>query len=88
MKININPNLPILLGDEDDIGNPIRVLFFPDEIGVYKLLDFRLDYFHYLWAKPSLLLDGPRVLIDVKAMHSHLGLKPGQIFVVPSKNIY
>ena len=89
MVINANSDLPILLGDGDDISHPIRVLFFPDETGVYKLLDFRLDCFYYLWAEPSLLLlDGPRVWIDVKAMHSHLGVKPGHIFVVPGENIY
>ena len=56
---------------------------------VYKLLDFPLDCFHYLWEEPSLLLlDGPRVRIDVKAMHSHLGVKPGHIFAVSGENIY
>jgi len=80
---------PILLGDGDDISHPIRVLFFPDETRIYKLLDFRLDLFHYLWAEPSLLLlDGPHVRIDVKAMHSHLGVKPGHIFIVSGENIY
>ena len=39
-KINADSDLPILLSDGDDIGYPSRVLFFPDEIGVYKLLDF------------------------------------------------
>ena len=38
--VNTDPDLSILLGDRDDIGYPIRVLFFPDEIGVYKILDF------------------------------------------------
>ena len=40
MKINANSDLPFLLGDEDDISYPIRVLFFLDETGIYKLLDF------------------------------------------------
>jgi len=40
MEINTNSDLPILLGDRDDIGHPIRVLFFSDKTGVYKLLDF------------------------------------------------
>jgi len=47
-KINANSDLRILLSDGDDISHLIRVLFFPDEIGVYKLLDFRLDCFRYL----------------------------------------
>ena len=65
-EINANSNLPILLGDGDDIGYPIRVLFFPDETGVYELLDFRLNCFHYLWAELSLLLfDGLRIWINV-----------------------
>jgi len=32
-------DLPILLSDGDDISYLIRLLFFPDEIGVYELLD-------------------------------------------------
>ena len=89
MEINANSDLPIFLGDGDDIGYPIRVLFFPDEIGVYKLLDFRLDRFYYLWAEMSLLLlDEPHIWIDVKAMHSHLRVEPSHILVVSSENIY
>jgi len=34
-----NPNLLILLSNRDDISYQIRVLFFPDEIRVYKLPD-------------------------------------------------
>jgi len=82
-------DLPILLGDGDDISHPIRVLFFPDKTRVYKLLDFRLNHFHYLWAKPSLLLlDGLRVRIDVEVMHSHLRVKPRHILIVSGENIY
>jgi len=40
MKINANPDLPIFLGNGDDIGYPIGVLFLPDEARVYKLFDF------------------------------------------------
>ena len=39
-EINTNSDLLILLDDGDDIGYPIRVLFFPDKIGVYKFFDF------------------------------------------------
>ena len=88
-KINANSDLPIFLDNGDDIGYPIRVLFFPDKIGVYKLLDFRLDRFHYLWAEPLLLLfDGLCFCIDVKVMHNHLRIKPRRIHIVPSENIY
>jgi len=38
--VKANSDLPILLGNGDDIGYPIRVLFLPDKIEVYKLLDF------------------------------------------------
>ena len=89
MKINANLDLPILLCDGDDISHPIRVLFFPDKTRVFKLLDFLLDYFHYLWVEPSLLfLDEPHIWIDIKAMHSHLGVKPRHIFVISGENIY
>jgi len=30
-EINTNPDLPIFLGNRDDIGYPIRVLFFPNK---------------------------------------------------------
>jgi len=40
MKINTNPDLPILLGKRDDIGYPIKALFFLDKTRVNKLLDF------------------------------------------------
>ena len=54
-----------------------------------KLLDLWLDHFYYYRKEPSLLLlDRPRVWIDVKAMHNHLGVKLGYIFVVPGENIY
>jgi len=36
MKIDSNLNLLVLLGDENDVGYPVRVLFFLDEIRVYK----------------------------------------------------
>jgi len=89
MKIDPNSDLPILVGNGDDISHPIRVLFFPDETRVIKLLDFRLNRFHYLRAEPSLLLlDGLCVWIDVEAMHSHLRVKLGHILVVLDENIY
>jgi len=89
IKINTNPDLPILHGKGDDIGYPIRVLFFPDKTRVYKLLDFQLNCFHYLRAEPSLmLLDELRIRIDVEVMHSHLRVEPRHILVVPSENIY
>jgi len=89
MEINANPDLSIFLGDGDDISYPIRVLFIPDETGVYKLRDFRLNRFHYLWMKPLLLLlDGLRIRIDVETMHNHLRIKPRHILVVSSENIY
>ena len=40
MTMNVNPDLLIFLGNGDDVGYPIRVLFLPDETEVYKLLDF------------------------------------------------
>ena len=69
MKINANPDLPILLSEGDDISYPVRVLFFPDETGVYELLDFQLEGFYYLRAESLLLLfDGLHIRIDVEAM--------------------
>ena len=89
MEINANSDLPILLSNGDNISHPIRMLFFSDKTGLYKLLDFRLDHFHYLLAEPSLLLfNGLRVRIDVEVMHSHLRVEPRHILIVPSKNIY
>ena len=85
-KINANSDLPILLGNQDDISHPIKVLFFPDETGVYELLDLRLNRLHYLWAKPSLLLlNRLHIWINVEAMHSHLKIKPRHILVVLRK---
>jgi len=34
-EIDENMNLSILLGDGHDVGYSVRVLFFPDETGVY-----------------------------------------------------
>jgi len=82
------PNLLILLSDEDDISYVIRLLFFPDETGVYKLRDFQLNRFHYLWAIPSLLLHGLRIWINIEAMYGHLRIKLRHILIVPNKNIY
>ena len=39
-EVNVNSDLPILLGDGHNIGSPVRVLFFPDETGVYELFNF------------------------------------------------
>ena len=49
MEVDANLDLSVLLEDGNNIGHPIRMLFFPDEARVYKLLDFRFDYLHYLW---------------------------------------
>ena len=88
-KINANPNLLIFLGNGDDIGYSIRVLFLPDETRVYKLFYFRLDCFHDFWTKSSLLLlDRFRIRIDVETMHNHLRIKPRHILVVPREYIY
>jgi len=38
--INADPDLSILLGNETDIGHPIRILLFPDKTRVYKIFDF------------------------------------------------
>jgi len=38
VKVNTNLDLPILLDNRNDIGYPLRMLFLPDETGVYKLL--------------------------------------------------
>jgi len=82
------PRSSYFLGNGDDVGYPIRVLFLPDETGVNKLLDFRPDYFHYFWTELSLLLfDWFHIQIDVEAMHSHLRVNPGHILLVPGENI-
>ena len=86
MKINANSDLPVFLGNRDDIGYPIRVFFFPEETKIYKLLNFRLDCFYYLRAELSLLLlDELCVWINVEAMHSHLRVKHGHILIFQVK---
>jgi len=40
VKVDVNLDLPILLGDGYDVGYPIRVLFFPDVTGVYAFFNF------------------------------------------------
>ena len=88
MKINANPDLPILLSGGNDVSYLVRVLFFPDETRVYKFRDFRLNRFHNLWAKSSLLLlDKLCVRIDIEVMHSHLRIKSRHVFVIPSEDI-
>ena len=39
-EINTNLDHPIFLGNRDNIGYPIGVLFLPDEVRVYELFDF------------------------------------------------
>ena len=39
-KVYTNLDLPVLLGDRNDIYHLIRMLFFPDKASVYKLLEF------------------------------------------------
>jgi len=46
----------LFVGNGDDIGYPIGVLFLHDEARVDELFDFRLDCFHYFWTKSLLLL--------------------------------
>jgi len=39
-KVYTNPDLYVLLGDRNNIGDPIMMLLLPDETRVYELLDF------------------------------------------------
>lgn len=39
-KIDADSDLPILVGNQDDVGHPVWVLLFLDETRVYELLDF------------------------------------------------
>jgi len=40
MKINVNLNFSVLIGDRNDVGYLVMVLFFPDETRVYELFNF------------------------------------------------
>jgi len=65
------------------------MLLFPNETRVYKLFDFQFDCFHDLRTEPSLLLfDWFGVWVDVKTMHNDLGIEPGNVLIIPSKDIY
>ena len=89
VEVNTNLNLSLLFREENNVGNPIRMLLLPDEIGVYELFDFWFNCFHNLWTESLLLLlDGLCIRIDVEAMHSHLRIKLRHILVAPSENIY
>jgi len=47
-EVNADLDLSILLGDGNDVGYLVRILFFPDEIGVYELFDFQFNCLHDL----------------------------------------
>jgi len=39
MKVDADSDLPILLGDRNDAGYPVKLLFFPDKTRVFELFD-------------------------------------------------
>ena len=39
-EVYTNLDLPVLLGDKNNVGNPITMLLLPEEIEVYELSDF------------------------------------------------
>lgn len=82
-------NLPILLGNEDNVNQPIKMLLLPDESKIYELFDFRLDGFHDLGAKPSLLLLYWLCLrVDIKPVHVNLRVQAREVLVVPNEDTY
>ena len=56
VKVYTNLNLFVLLEDGNNVAYLVRVLFFPDETGVYEFFDFQFDCLHNLWIESSLLL--------------------------------
>ena len=77
-EVNADPDLPVLLGDENNVGYPVRVLLFPDETGVYELFDFRFNCLHNLWTEsPLLLLDWFRVRLMLRRCMGTCGSRSG-----------
>ena len=59
----------VLLGYENNVSIPIRMLLFSDEIRVYELPNFWFDCFYNLETELLLLLlDWPYIRIDVEAI--------------------
>jgi len=73
VKVDADLDLPVLLGDRNDVVYPVKVLFFPDEVRVYEFFNFWFNCLHDLWTESSLLLlDWLRVRINVEVMHGHM----------------
>ena len=88
-EINADSNLPIFLGNGDDVGDPVGMLFLSDEPRVNKFLDFQFNRLHDFWTEPSLLLlDGFRLWTNVEVVHGYLWVEARHIFVVPREDIY
>jgi len=65
------------------------MLLFLDETRVYKLFDFRFDFFYDLETEPSLLLFNLfDVRVDVETMQSNLGIEPRHVLIIESEDIY
>ena len=88
-KINADPNLPVFLGNGDDVGDLVGMLFLSDESRVNKFLDFQFNRLHDFRTKPPLLLlDGFYLWANVEVMHGYLWVEARHIFIVPREDIY
>ena len=86
--IDINPDFFILFKNEDNIGNPIRVLLFPYETTCDKFMNFSFNSLHDIGAKSSLLLfHWLDFGLIVQSMHGYLRIKSGHIFVFSYNDI-
>ena len=65
-EIDAKPPLAILFFDENNIGQPFRVLYFSDCLCLEKLIELFIDRLLSFWGKtPFLLLDWLTGGIDV-----------------------
>ena len=76
--VDADPNFSILLENENDISNPIWMLFLPYEAACNKLMNFDFNNLYNVRTKLALLLlDWLGVRSDVQTMHGYLWTSPG-----------
>lgn len=86
MEDDTDSDLTVLLGDEDDISQPVQVLFFPDESEIDKFSDFALNILHDIRTEAQLLLVrlGFR---NVELVGCHHWVQSKHVFITLGKDI-
>ena len=78
--VDAHPKLPIRLGDDDRVGQPLRVVDLFDKASLQQLADLFTDEVLPLdGLLPGLLSDRLGVRVDLQMMLNHLPRDPGHL---------